>query len=42
MRRAFLCDGARDALCKFFKCCTTPEALILKGFRCANVMNEME
>jgi hypothetical protein len=30
------------ALCKFFKCCTKPEALIFKGFRCAEIINEME
>src|SRR5437764_13485327 len=31
-----------SSLCKFFKCCTTREALIWNGFRCANVMHELE
>src|SRR5262249_2176409 len=32
----------RCSLCKSYKCCTTPEALIFKGFCCADVLNEME
>jgi hypothetical protein len=30
------------SLCKSFECCTSRAILIRKGFRCANVLNEME